>query len=175
MFTISTHDNNIKHADPVIIFHYVYQNRFLFFCSFLRILNRFGLAIIISISKILVKKSTDLKLNLPLCSRLSFLRRSFSCGIGLIFVVFLLFFIPFFFFFGGGRRPGTFFRCNTFNAFSSITFFFGGGGGRSGTFFRCNAFNALNALNGFWSFFGCLFFLSHDVLYDLKFVKFTNC
>src|ERR1043166_7554157 len=126
-----------KHADPVIIFYYVYQNRFLFFCSFLRTLNRFGLAIIISISKILVKKSTDLKLNLPLSRRLSFLRHSFSCGIGqLIFVVFLLFFISFFFFFGGEGRPGTFFRCNAFNAFSSITFFFRGGGGRSVTFFR---------------------------------------
>src|ERR1043165_5203491 len=95
---------------------------------------------------LLVKKSTDLKLNLPLSRRLSFLRRSFSCGIGLIFVVFLLFFISFFFFFGGGGRPGTFFRCNAFNVFSSITFFFFGGGGLSGTFFRCNAF---------WSFFGC--------------------
>src|ERR1043166_2272045 len=126
-----------KHADPVIIFYYVYQNRFLFFCSFLRTLNRFGLAIIISISKILVKKSTDPKLNLPLSRRLSFLRRSFSWSIGqLIFVVFLLFFISFFFFFGGGGRPVTFFRCNAFNAFSSITFFFGGGGGRSVTFFR---------------------------------------
>src|ERR1043166_2615983 len=126
-----------KHADPVIIFYYVYQNRFLFFCSFLRTLNRFGLAIIISISKILVKKSIDPKLNLPLSRRLLFLRRSFSCSIGqLIFVVFLLFFISFFFFFGGGGRPGTFFRCNAFNAFSSITFFFGGGGGRSVTFFR---------------------------------------
>src|ERR1041385_9386106 len=108
MFTISTHDNNIKTCrsghhlllrlpEPVFVF-----------CSFLRTLNRFGLAIIISISKILVKKSTDLKLNLPLSRRLSFLQRSFSCGIGLIFVVFLLFFIPFFFFFGGGGRPGTF-------------------------------------------------------------------
>src|ERR1043166_5445534 len=81
-----------KHADPVIIFYYVYQNRFLFFCSFLRTLNRFGLAIIISISKILVKKSTDPKLNLPLSRRLSFLRCSFSCSIGqLIFVVFFSF------------------------------------------------------------------------------------
>src|SRR2546421_12693369 len=86
MFTISTHDNNIKHADPVIIFYYVYQNQF--FCSF----HWFGLAIIISISKMLVKKSTDLKLNLPLSRRLSLLWRSFSCGIGqLIFVTSPLF------------------------------------------------------------------------------------
>src|SRR5881227_2683165 len=71
MFTISTHDNNIKHADSVIIIYYVYQNRF--FCSF----HWFGLAIIISISKMLVKKSTDLKLNLPLSRRLLLLWRSF--------------------------------------------------------------------------------------------------
>src|SRR6266496_3659229 len=97
MFTISTHDNNIKHADSVIIIYYVYQNRF--FCSF----YWFWLAIIISISKMLVKKSTDLKLNLPLSRRLSLLWRSFSCGIGqLIFVaspLFFIFFVTFFFFF----------------------------------------------------------------------------
>src|ERR1043166_3675228 len=92
MFTISTHDNNIKICrsghylllrlpEPVFVF-----------CSFLMTLNRFGLAIIISISKILVKKSIDPKLNLPLSRRLSFLQCSFSCSIGqLIFVVFLSF------------------------------------------------------------------------------------
>src|SRR5881227_1302962 len=86
----------------------------------------------------LVKKSTDLKLNLPLSLHLSLLWRSFSCGISqLIFVtspIFCTFFIAFFFFFG--RRPGTFFRRRTFNAF--------------------------NALNAFWCFFGDSFFLSHD-------------
>src|ERR1041385_4363503 len=129
MFTISTHDNNIKTCRSGHHLLLRLPEPVLFFCSFLRTLNQFGLAIIISISKILVKKSTDLKLNLPLSRRLSFLRRSFSYGIGLIFVVFLLFFISFFFFFGGEGRPGTFFKCNAFNAFSSITFFFGGGGG----------------------------------------------
>src|SRR2546430_12352032 len=97
MLTISTHNNNIKHADPVIFFYYVYQNWF--FCSF----HWFGLAIIISISKMLV---TDLKLNLPLSRHLSFLRCSFSCGIGqLIFLASSLFFISFvtFFFFIIGR------------------------------------------------------------------------
>src|SRR6185437_13435229 len=52
------------------------------------------------------------------------------------FCCFSSLFYFFFFFFVGGGRPGTFFRCNAFNAFSSITFFGGGGGGRSGTFFR---------------------------------------
>src|SRR6185436_6044599 len=102
MFTISTHDNNIKTCRSG---HHLLlrlpESVFVFFAFFL-----------------------------------SFLRRSFSCSIGqLIFVVFLLFFISFFFFGGGGGQPGTFFRCNAFNAFSSITFFFGGEGGKSGTFF----------------------------------------
>ena len=49
-----------------------------------------------SISKMLVKKSTDLKPNLPLSRHLSLLWRSFSCGIGqLIFVASPLFFISF--------------------------------------------------------------------------------
>src|SRR6185436_10330578 len=92
----STHDNNIKTCRSGHHLLLRPPEPVLFFCSFLRTLNRFGLAIIISISKILVKKSTDPKLNLPLSRRLSFLRRSFSCSIGqLIFVVFLLFFISF--------------------------------------------------------------------------------
>src|SRR3989440_1490044 len=96
MFTINTHDNNIKTCrsghhlllclpEPV-------------FYSF----HWFRLAIIISISKMLVKKSTDLKLNLPLSRRLLFLWCSFSCSISqLIFVASPLFFISFvtFFFF----------------------------------------------------------------------------
>src|ERR1044071_6000654 len=112
MFTISTYDNNIKtcrsgHHLPLRLPEPVFV-----FCSFLGILDRFGLAIIISISKILVKKSTDLKLNLPLSRHLSLLRRSFSCGIGqLIFVASPLFFISFVtFFFFFGRRSGTFLK-----------------------------------------------------------------
>src|SRR5215208_1269782 len=76
-----------KHADSVIIFYYVYQNQF--FCSF----HWIGLAIIISISKMLVKKSTDLKLNLPLSHRLLLLWRSFSCGIGQLILLLLLSFL----------------------------------------------------------------------------------
>src|SRR2546429_9907210 len=87
MFTISTHDNNIKHADPVIIFYYVYQNWF--FCSF----HWFGLAIIISISKMLVKKSTDLKLNLPLSRRLRFCDAVFRVVSGNLFLLLLLSFL----------------------------------------------------------------------------------
>src|SRR5205085_3526973 len=106
MFTISTHDNNIKTCrfghhlllclpEPV-------------FYSF----HWFWLAIIISISKMLVKKSTDLKLNLPLSRRLSLLWHSFSYGFGqLIFVAFPLFFISFVtFFFFFRWRPGTFLK-----------------------------------------------------------------
>src|SRR5436190_10811135 len=90
MFTISTHDNNIK----ICRFghHLLLRLPEPVFCSF----HWFWLAIIISISKMLVKKSTDLKLNLPLSRRLSLLRRSFSCGIGqLIFVASPLFFVSF--------------------------------------------------------------------------------
>src|SRR5256885_257376 len=106
MFTISTHDNNIKTCRFGYHLLPLYQNQF--FCSF----HWFCLAIIISISKMLVKKSTDLKLNLPLSRRLSLLRRSFSCGIGqLIFVASPLFFVSFVtFFFFFGRRPGTFLK-----------------------------------------------------------------
>src|SRR5256714_13486191 len=86
MFTISTHDNNIKTCR--FGHHLLLRLPELVFCSF----HWFWLAIIISISKMLVKKSTDLKLNLPLSHRLSLLWRSFSCGIGqLIFVASPLF------------------------------------------------------------------------------------
>src|SRR6185295_5588635 len=105
---------------------------FLFFCSFLRTLNRFGLAIIISISKILVKKSTDLKLNLPepppFVSAAQFFvqyRPTYFCCFSSLF---------YFFFLLLRRRRTT--GYNAFNAFSSITFFFFGRGGRSVTFFR---------------------------------------
>src|SRR5438067_12521652 len=88
MFTISTHDNNIKTCR--FSHHLLLRLPKPVFCSF----HWFWLAIIISISKMLVKKSTDLKLNLPLSRRLSLLRRSFSCGIGqLIFVASPLFFV----------------------------------------------------------------------------------
>src|SRR5213078_287741 len=99
MFTISTHDNNIKTCRSG--HHLLLRLPELVFCSF----YWFGLAIIISTSKML---STDLKLNLPLSRRLSL---SFSYGIGqLIFVASLLFFISFvtFFFFFIGRRLGMF-------------------------------------------------------------------
>src|SRR5207237_10288927 len=82
-FTISTHDNNIKTCR--FSHHLLLRLPEPVFCSF----HWFWLAIIISISKMLVKKSTDLKLNLPLSRHLLLLRRSFSCGIGqLIFVAF---------------------------------------------------------------------------------------
>ena len=144
MFTISTHDSNIKTCWSG--HHLLLRLPEPVFCSF----HWFGLAIIISISKMLVKKSTDLKLNLPLSRHLLFLRCSFSCGIGqLIFVASPLFFISFitFFFFFIGRWLGTFFKWWIFNAFnalnafcpifstSSITFFFFFIRWRSGTFF----------------------------------------
>src|SRR5947207_12766523 len=71
----------------------------------------------------LVKKSTDLKLNLPLSRRLSLLRCSFSCGIGqLIFVASPLFFVSFVtFFFFFRRRPGTFLKCRTLNALNALS------------------------------------------------------
>src|SRR5207248_7576753 len=97
MFTISTHDNNIKTCR--FGHHLLLRLPELVFCFF----HWFRLAIIISISKMLVKKSIDLKLNLPLSRRLSLLWCSFSCSIGqLIFVSSLLFFLSFvtFFFFG---------------------------------------------------------------------------
>src|SRR2546421_11037484 len=87
MFTISTHDNNIKTCRFGHIFYYVYQNQF--FCSF----HWFWLAIIISISKMLVKKSTDLKLNLPLSRRLSLLRPVFRVVSGNLFLLLLLSFL----------------------------------------------------------------------------------
>src|SRR5688500_1229688 len=91
--------------------------------------------------KILVKKSTDLELNLPF-SRFSFLRRSFLWGISqLISVASPLFFISFvtFFFIIIRRRSGSFFNI-----------------------FRRRTFNAFNALSAFWYFFGCNFFLCHN-------------
>src|SRR5207248_8354164 len=106
MFTISTYDNNIKTCRSS--HHLLLRLPELVFCSF----HWFGLAIIISISKMLVKKSTDLKLNLPLSCCLSFLWCSFSCGIGqLIFVASPLFFISFVtFFFFFRRRPSMFLK-----------------------------------------------------------------
>src|SRR5438067_5736550 len=87
MFTISTHDNNIKTCR--FGHHHLLRLPEPVFCSF----HWFWLAIIISISKMLVKKSTDLKLNLPLSCRLSLLWRSFSCGIGNLFLLLLLSFL----------------------------------------------------------------------------------
>src|SRR5437868_9775844 len=99
MFTISTHDNNIKTCR--FGHHFLLRLPEPVFCSF----HWFGLAIIISISKMLVKKLTDLKLNLLLSHRLSFLQHSFSYSIGqLIFVaspLFFISFVTFFFFFIG--------------------------------------------------------------------------
>src|SRR5436190_20922651 len=102
MFTISTHDNNIKTCR--FSHHLLLRLPEPVFYSF----HWFGLAIIISISKMLVKKSTDLKLNLPLSRRLSLLWRSFSCGIVCCFSSLFYFFRHFFFFFR--RRLGTFLK-----------------------------------------------------------------
>src|SRR5947207_7138584 len=87
MFTISTHDNNIKTCR--FGHHHLLRLPEPVFCSF----HWFWLAIIISISKMLVKKSTDLKLNLPLSRRLCFCDAVFRVVSGNLFLLLLLSFL----------------------------------------------------------------------------------